>query len=225
MNLNYGFLIILVPVILFSLTIHEYAHALVAHRLGDDTAKNQGRLSLNPLVHLDLLGTLLLFIVHFGWAKPVPVDPRNFKNPKKDMLLVALAGPVSNILTAIVAAVVLKAVFENFASAGIPPGSGVDVAVRMLVWFIYIGIVLAVFNMIPVPPLDGSRVLYGLLPDSLAFRYARFETYGIFILFAIFIFGGSFLGYFIRIPVVIFIKLCNFNYSELEIVIRAMNPS
>ncbi len=225
MNINYGFFIILVPVILFSLTIHEYAHALVAHRLGDDTAKNQGRLSLNPLVHLDLLGTLLLFIVHFGWAKPVPVDPRNFKNPKKDMLLVALAGPVSNILTAIVAAVVLKAVFENFASAGIPPGSGVDVAVRMLVWFIYIGIVLAVFNMIPVPPLDGSRVLYGLLPDSLAFRYARFETYGIFILFAIFIFGGSFLGYFIRVPVFIFISLCNFNYSELEIVIRAMNPS
>ena len=223
--MNYGFLIILAPVILFSLTIHEYAHALVAHRLGDDTAKNQGRLSLNPLVHLDLLGTLLLFIVHFGWAKPVPVDPRNFKNPKKDMLLVALAGPVSNILTAIVAAVVLKALFENFASAGIPPGSGVDVVARMLVWFIYIGIVLAVFNMIPVPPLDGSRVLYGLLPDSLAYRYARFETYGIFILFAIFIFGGQFLGYFIRVPVFIFIKLCNFSPSELGIVIRAMNPS
>ena len=220
--MNYQFLIILVPVILFSLTIHEYAHALVAHRLGDDTAKRQGRLSLNPLVHLDVLGTLLLFIVHFGWAKPVPVDPRNFRNPKKDMLMVALAGPVSNILTAIAAAVILKAVFENFAA--IPPGSGVDVAVRMLVWFMYIGIVLAVFNMIPVPPLDGSRVLYGLLPDSLAYRYARFETYGIFILFAIFLFGGQFLGYFIRVPVVIFIEMCNFSPSELQVVIRAMNP-
>ena len=129
--MNYQFLIILVPVILFSLTIHEYAHALVAYRLGDDTAKRQGRLSLNPLVHLDVLGTLLLFIVHFGWAKPVPVDPRNFRNPKKDMLMVALAGPVSNILTAIAAAVILKTVFENFAA--IPPGSGVDVAVQMLV--------------------------------------------------------------------------------------------
>lgn len=223
MDINYAFLIILVPVILFSLTIHEYAHALVAYRLGDDTAKRQGRLSLNPLVHLDILGTLLLFIVHFGWAKPVPVDPRNFKNPKKDMLLVALAGPVSNILTAIAAAVVLKAIFENFAS--ISPGSGVDVVVRMLVWFIYIGIVLAVFNMIPVPPLDGSRVLYGLLPDSLAYRYARFETYGIFILFAFFLFGGQFLAYFIRVPVIIFIQMCNFNYGELEIVVRAMNPS
>ncbi len=220
--MNYQFLIILVPVILFSLTIHEYAHALVAYRLGDDTAKRQGRLSLNPLVHLDVLGTLLLFIVHFGWAKPVPVDPRNFRNPKKDMLMVALAGPVSNILTAIAAAVILKAIFENFAA--IPPGSGVDVVARMLVWFIYIGIVLAVFNMIPVPPLDGSRVLYGLLPDSLAYRYARFETYGIFILFAFFLFGGQFLGYFIRVPVVIFIELCNFSPSELEIVIRAMNP-
>ena len=136
--MNYQFLIILVPVILFSLTIHEYAHALVAYRLGDDTAKRQGRLSLNPLVHLDVLGTLLLFIVHFGWAKPVPVDPRNFRNPKKDMLMVALAGPVSNILTAIAAAVILKAVFENFAT--IPPGSGADVAARMLVWFMYIGI-------------------------------------------------------------------------------------
>lgn len=220
--MNYQFLIILVPVILFSLTIHEYAHALVAYRLGDDTAKRQGRLSLNPLVHLDVLGTLLLFIVHFGWAKPVPVDPRNFRNPKKDMLMVALAGPVSNILTAIAAAVILKALFENFAA--IPPGSGADVAARMLVWFMYIGIVLAVFNMIPVPPLDGSRVLYGLLPDSLAYRYARFETYGIFILFAFFLFGGQYLGYFIRVPVVIFIEMCNFSPGELEIVIRAMNP-
>ena len=220
--MNYSFFIILIPVILFSLTIHEYAHALVAYRLGDDTAKRQGRLSLNPLVHLDLLGTLLLFIVHFGWAKPVPVDPRNFRNPKKDMLLVALAGPVSNILTAIAAAVILKAVFENFAA--IPLGSGVDVAVRMLVWFIYIGIVLAVFNMIPVPPLDGSRVLYGLLPDSLAYRYAKFETYGIFILFAFFLFGGKFLSYFIFVPVGIFIQMCNFSPSELEILVRAMNP-
>ncbi len=224
MDINYGFFIILVPVILFSLTIHEYAHALVAYRLGDDTAKNLGRLSLNPIVHLDILGTLLLFIVHFGWAKPVPVDPRNFKNPKKDMLLVALAGPVSNILTAIVAAVILKAIFESLTPAGIPTGSEVDVIVGMLVWFIYIGIVLAVFNMIPIPPLDGSRVLYGLLPDKIALRYARVEMYGVLVIFALFIFGGNFLGYFIRIPVAGFIQMCNFSYSELEIIMRAMNP-
>ena len=94
----------------------------------------------------------------------------------------------------------------------------------MLVWFIYIGIVLAVFNMLPVPPLDGSRVLYGLLPDSLAYRYARFETYGIFILFGLFLFGGKFLSYFIFVPVGIFIQTCNFSPSELEILVRAMNP-
>ncbi len=222
MDINYGFLLILIPVILFSLTIHEYAHAYVAYRLGDDTAKKLGRLSLNPLVHLDVLGTLLLFIVHFGWAKPVPVDPRNFKDPKKDMLFVALAGPVSNLLTVVAAAVILKIVFENLPGAGVPVSSGVEVVIRMLVWFMFIGIVLAVFNMIPIPPLDGSRILYGLLPDNLAFRYASVEKYGIFVLFAIFIFGQEFLSYFIRIPVVIFIQLCNFTPTEMEMVVRAI---
>ena len=219
------FLVMLAPVILFSLTIHEYAHALAAWKLGDDTAKRMGRLSLNPLVHLDLLGTILLFIVHFGWAKPVPVDPRNFRNPKKDMLLVALAGPVSNVLTAAVAAVALKIVFENFGAAAVLSSSGLSTAVRLLVWFIFIGVVLAVFNMIPLPPLDGSRVLYGLLPDGLARRYMTVERYGIFILFAVFIFGGSFLGYLIRIPVAVFIGTCGFSESQLRIIAWAMNPS
>lgn len=219
------FLVMLAPVILFSLTIHEYAHALAAWKLGDDTAKRMGRLSLNPLVHLDLLGTVLLFIVHFGWAKPVPVDPRNFRNPKKDMLLVALAGPVSNVLTAAVAAVALKIVFENFGAAAVLSSSGLSTAVRLLVWFIFIGVVLAVFNMIPLPPLDGSRVLYGLLPDGLARRYMTVERYGIFILFAVFIFGGSFLGYLIRIPVAVFIGTCGFSESQLRIIAWAMNPS
>ena len=97
-DLNIGFLIIFVPVILFSLTIHEYAHAYIAYKLGDDTAKRLGRLTLNPIKHLDPLGTILLILVHFGWAKPVPVDPRNFKEPKRDMLYVAIAGPISNIV-------------------------------------------------------------------------------------------------------------------------------
>ena len=218
------FLIMLAPVILFSLTIHEYAHALAAWKLGDDTAKRMGRLSLNPLVHLDILGTILLFIVHFGWAKPVPVDPRNFRNPKKDMLLVALAGPVSNVLTAVAAAVVLKIVFENFGAAAVVSSSGLSTVVRLLVWFIFIGVVLAVFNMIPLPPLDGSRVLYGLLPDGLARKYMAVERYGIFILFAVFIFGGSFLGYLIRIPVAVFIEACGFSESQLQTVFWAMRP-
>ncbi len=222
MNLN--FYLILVPVILFSLTIHEYAHALAAYKLGDDTAKNQGRLSLNPLVHLDILGTLLLFIVHFGWAKPVPVDPGNFKDPRKGMLLVALAGPVSNLLTAVVAAVALKMIFQEYAVSGAPPTDELQVVVRMLVWFIFIGIVLAVFNMVPVPPLDGSKVLFGLLPESLAYSYLRFETYGIFVLFGILVFGGNYLSYFIQTPVFIFISVCNFSPSELEMILRAMSP-
>ena len=219
------FLVMLAPVVLFSLTVHEYAHALAAWKLGDDTAKRMGRLSLNPLVHLDLLGTILLFIVHFGWAKPVPVDTRNFRNPKKDMFLVALAGPVSNILTAAVAAVALKMVFENFGTAAVVSSPGLSTAVRLLVWFIFIGVVLAVFNMIPLPPLDGSRVLCGLLPDGLARRYMTVERYGIFILFAVFIFGGSFLGYLIRIPVAAFIGMCGFSESQLQTVVWAMSPS
>ena len=102
------FLIIFVPVILFSLTIHEYAHAYIAYKLGDDTAKRLGRLTLNPIKHLDPLGTILLILVKFGRAKPVPVDPRNFKEPKRDMLYVAIAGPISNIITALICAVLLK---------------------------------------------------------------------------------------------------------------------
>ncbi len=218
------FYLILIPVILFSLTIHEYAHALAAYKLGDDTAKKEGRLTLNPLVHLDILGTLLLFIVHFGWAKPVPVDPRNFRDPRKGMLLVALAGPVSNLLTAVVAAVALKMIFQKYVVLGLPLTSEMEVIVRMLVWFIFIGIVLAVFNMIPIPPLDGSKVLFGLLPESLAYSYLRFETYGIFILFGILIFGGNYLGYFLQTPVSKFISMCNFSPSELEMIIWAIRP-
>ena len=211
------FYVILAPVILFSLTVHEYAHALAAWKLGDNTAKNMGRLSLNPLVHLDLLGTVLLFIVHFGWAKPVPVDPRNFRNPKKDMLLVAVAGPASNVLTAIAAAVLLKTVLGNFDSyAAFFSHEAVFVSVRALWWFIYIGIVLAVFNMLPIPPLDGSRVLYGLLPSGADRKYLSIEKYGIFILVAVLLFGGKYVGYLLYAPVAIFIAVCGFGQNELE---------
>ena len=218
------FYLILAPVILFSLTVHEYAHALAAWKLGDDTAKNMGRLSLNPLVHLDLIGTVLLFIVHFGWAKPVPVNPRNFRNPKKDMLLVAVAGPVSNVLTAVAAAVLLNAVLENFDSyAALSSQEAVFVSVRVLWWFIYIGIVLAVFNMLPIPPLDGSRVLYGLLPAGADRKYLSVEKYGILILVAVLFLGGKYVGYFLSAPVYIFITACGFDQSKLEMIARAMS--
>ena len=219
--------------LLLAVVLHEYAHGWVANFFGDSTAKDLGRLTLNPIPHIDRLGTIIVPILCLllpgsflvGWAKPVPVDPRNFRNPKKDMLLVALAGPVSNVLTAALAAVALKVVFENFGAAAVLSSPGLSTAVRLLVWFIFIGVVLAVFNMIPLPPLDGSRVLYGLLPDGLARRYMTVERYGIFILFAVFIFGGSFLGYLIRIPVAVFIGMCGFSESQLRIVVWAMNPS
>ena len=113
MDLNLNFIIIAAPVILFALTIHEYCHALVAYKLGDDTASLQGRLTLNPLMHLDPIGTIMMFIAGFGWAKPVPVNPLNFKDPKKGMLLVAIAGPISNLITAIIAGLLLNFILSS----------------------------------------------------------------------------------------------------------------
>jgi len=219
-NLDYRFLLILVPVILFSLTIHEYAHAYVAHKLGDDTAKRLGRLTLNPLKHLDLIGTILLLLVHFGWAKPVPVDPSNFKNPKKDMLYVAIAGPISNLITAVFAAVFLKLIVFNTSMGSV--FSIAEPVTQILIWLIFISVVLAVFNMLPFPPLDGSRVLYGLLPDEMSRQIMKIETYGIFILFALILFGGKFVSFIIVYPFLIFIKLCEFTSYENDIILNVI---
>lgn len=176
------------PVILLALTVHEYCHAWAAHKLGDDTARLQGRLSLNPLVHLDIFGTILIFLVGFGWAKPVPVDTRNFDDPRKGLLLVALAGPVSNIVMAIGAGMVLRLWLPTLGSI-IPPLT--ETVINMLYIALTINVALAVFNMIPLPPLDGSRVLFGILPPKMAYSYSRVEPFGIFILFGIFMFGGN----------------------------------
>jgi len=220
-DLDFKFLLIFVPVILFSLTIHEYAHAYIAHKLGDDTAKSLGRLTLNPLKHLDPIGTILLLLVHFGWAKPVPVDPRNFKDPKKDMLYVAIAGPISNIITAIICAFLLKFIIFNLASTGIL-GAYSESLIQFLVWMIFIGVVLAVFNMLPIPPLDGSRVLYGLLPDHLAYSIKKIETYGILIVFALILFGGRTFSYILIYPFLKFIEIYSFNNSELNIILNVV---
>lgn len=217
MDINFQFYLILIPVVLISLTIHEFAHAYIAYKLGDNTAKNQGRLTLNPISHLDPIGTILLVIAKFGWAKPVPVDPRNFKNPKKDMLLVAIAGPISNIITAIFSAVFLKLIFSNLESLQ-NSFSFIEPLMSVLVWLIFIGIVLAVFNMIPIPPLDGSRVLHAILPENLAEQYRKIEIYGILIVFALFIFGGNIFGYILQFPVALFIGVCNFSNNELNLI-------
>ena len=175
-------LIIQVPPLLFALTVHEFAHGYVAWRLGDPTARNVGRLTLNPLKHLDPLGVLAFIIMKIGWAKPVPVDPRYFRSPQRDMLLVALAGPGSNVILAIASA----ALAHLFVALHFLPFFFLQPLVAMLAASVWINIMLAVFNCIPIPPLDGSKVLMGLLPPNAARAYARLEPFGFFILLALF---------------------------------------
>ncbi|WP_417913735.1 site-2 protease family protein [Candidatus Electronema sp. JM] len=177
--------LILAPPFLFALTLHELAHGWTAWRLGDPTAKNDGRLTLNPIKHLDLFGALLFIFAHIGWAKPVPVNPSYFKNPRKGMLLVALAGPGANLLLAVGSALLFRLLLElrmpsPFLLSLLEP------LAQMLLASVWINIMLAVFNCLPIPPLDGSKVLAGLLPPDAARSYARMEPYGIFLLFILF---------------------------------------
>ncbi|MDD2432433.1 MAG: site-2 protease family protein [Clostridia bacterium] len=167
-------IIISLPAVLLALSVHEFAHGYVAYRLGDPTPKYQGRLTLNPLAHLDLIGTLMLIFFRFGWAKPVMVNPANFRmNQRKGMLYVALAGPVSNILVALIAAILYNLLIKFQA-----PYFWIVLAEALLV----IDIFLAVFNLIPIPPLDGSKVLAGLLPGHKQGIIYQLEAYGPFIL-------------------------------------------
>ncbi len=171
------------PAILIALTFHEYAHALVADRLGDSTPHYQGRLTLNPLPHIDWIGFLMLLIFRFGWAKPVQVNPYNFKNTgvKKGMMLVSLAGPAMNILLAFIGMFLLKILYAYTFN------NNIVLAIRLLEPLVWINLILAVFNLIPVPPLDGSKILAGLLPDAGAQMIYSLERYGpLFLLLLIF---------------------------------------
>jgi Zn-dependent protease len=218
-------LLIQAPVILFALTVHEFCHAWVANMLGDDTARRQGRLTLNPIAHLDVLGTILMFVVGFGWARPVPINPLNFKNPRKGMLLVALAGPVSNLIMAIAAGIALRFIIPHLAIVELGSTlSGVTtVSLVMIILTLQFGLALAIFNMIPIFPLDGSRVLFGLLPEKQAYAYSRFEPYGMFIIFALFIFGGQIFSYILWYPISIFTHvLSGYNYFQLSHLWRSL---
>jgi Zn-dependent protease len=181
-------IIVMIPPFLFAITIHEYSHGWVANRLGDPTAKNAGRLTLNPLYHLDIFGTIMLFFVGFGWAKPVPINPYNLRNPIKDNLKIALAGPASNLLSAFVFGMIIRFVIMD----GLPIYDKVSVAgilFRMLIFAMQINIILAVFNMIPIPPLDGFHILQGLMPrDQLQWSF-RLERYGPLLLVGIIMLG------------------------------------
>lgn len=180
------------PVLLFSLTFHEVSHGYVALRLGDQTARLHKRLSPNPLRHLDVFGSLLLVLTFlfsrgtfmYGWAKPVPVHPGNFKSPQRGMMWVGLAGPLSNLVLAIAAVALLRLFFPD------PPlsSSGFWHNLPMLVIFrvFQLNIILMVVNLIPIPPLDGSRVIGAFLPTSLYTKWAQIERYGLAILFLLF---------------------------------------
>lgn len=165
-------LLISVPSVLIALTFHEFAHGFIAYKLGDPTAKYMGRLSLNPLKHLDPIGTICMIFARFGWARPVPIDTRNFKNPKRDMALTALAGPVSNLLLGFVGCFIYTLTLKL-----LPPfyeesfGYYLAVAwVSFIFNFAWLNISLAIFNLIPFPPLDGSKILFSFLPNEYYYR-------------------------------------------------------
>ncbi len=182
------------PILLFSVIIHEIAHGYVALKLGDPTAKEMGRLTLNPIPHIDLVGSILVPMfsliaagsVFIAWAKPVPVNPMNFSHHKRDDVLVTIAGPLSNIILALscsLTVIGLSMCSKIVVNLNSPlAGEGLEFLLKMFYGGIYLNIVLAVFNLLPVPPLDGSHVLASLLPDSLAARYRRVGFAGIFIL-------------------------------------------
>ncbi|MDO4542297.1 MAG: site-2 protease family protein [Bacillota bacterium] len=184
-----------VPAILVALTFHELSHGYVAYKLGDTTAKSQGRLSINPLKHLDPIGALFLLIVGFGWAKPVPVNPYAFKNKDKGMAIVAIAGPAANLIMALLGGICLLFVNNAYMSAALSGGSTTALyyLTYFFIYFIQINIVLMVFNLIPVPPLDGSRVLAAFLSPEMRYRYYQVEQFGMIIMLAMClpIFGGS----------------------------------
>jgi Zn-dependent protease len=191
-------------VLVFSLTVHEFAHALTASRLGDQTAEREGRVTLNPLAHIDLFGTVLFPLIAMifrlpliGWAKPVPVSVRGLAHPRRDLIAIALAGPASNLVLAVVAAIFMRLLPGV---AGLTGGGQLDVAQPL--WFfavqaLQINLLLALFNLIPIPPLDGGNVLSNLLPPQQAYAFdTKVRPYGFLILYALLLSGlfGKIIG-------------------------------
>lgn len=177
--MNIGYFALSIMAVLIALAVHEYSHAYVAHKLGDDTAKNLGRLTLNPLKHLDPIGAICMLIFHVGWAKPVPINARNFKDPKKGFALTALAGPVINITLAFLFALIYKIMIVSLRDV---PFVSESFALRFwenlllfVALFHYINLGLGLFNLLPFPPFDGSRILHVVLPPKVYFGIMKYE--------------------------------------------------
>lgn len=173
-------------VLFTAVPVHECAHAWAAEKMGDDTGRKQGRITLNPFAHLTLWGSLMMILVGFGWGKPVSVDPRNFKNPKKGMVLTSLAGPASNFIMAFLSMIVYKVLaFLSFAK----DSSTLDMLATVFVYITLINISLAVFNFLPIPPLDGSKIFNAILPEKWYFTIMKYENF-IFIALIVLVYSG-----------------------------------
>ena len=175
-------LIILLPILIFSLCFHEFSHGYIAYRLGDHTAARSGRLTLNPLAHLDPIGSLMILFVGFGWAKPVPVNPINFSNPRVDMMKVAFAGPASNLILAFISGLMIR--FANYSDL-----MNNGILYQTLYVFSFINIALAVFNMLPVAPLDGSQIFGNMISKNNPELAWKLQTYGPKILMGLILIG------------------------------------
>lgn len=197
------------PVLLMAFSVHESAHGYAAYRLGDPTARNLGRITLNPVKHLDLLGTICMIVAHVGWAKPVPINTRNFKNPKRDMAISGAAGPVSNLCLALLHLILLRVVMSLFTGSWYDETVAYAIAfstntdfvaslgyliAALCLYILYLGVImnisLAIFNLIPVPPFDGSRIFYAFLPTKWYFAVMKYERIIMLVFLFLFAFGA-----------------------------------
>jgi len=201
-------MILRLPALVIALVIHEFAHGYAAYKLGDLTAKHDGRLTLNPLKHLDPIGTLMIIFIGFGWAKPVMVNPYNLRNPKQDMAIISMAGPLSNFILAFFMMLLNVFLQIMFIRHGVV-GGAYDFIITFLTVLVFINIMLGIFNLIPIPPLDGSKLFSIILPDHLYFSYINFR-WGM-LLMVILIFSGGF--ELILFPIITVITTSYFNIA------------
>ncbi|HPR18282.1 MAG TPA: site-2 protease family protein [Candidatus Cloacimonadota bacterium] len=204
-------LIVQLPILLISLTVHEVSHGYAAYLLGDDTAKRAGRLTLNPISHIDPLGLVMLFVARIGWAKPVPINPYNFRNFKRDTAITAAAGPAANFLLAIVLSLIFQLVKGQNPHIFYTSGAFAQFWLGMLLYAILMNLALGIFNLIPFPPMDGSKILGGFLSDDIYYKYTAKERQGaqilIIVLLISYIFRLNIISAIIMPPLNFFLKL------------------